>query len=347
MPPAPIVQLLTDERMLAHHAPGHPERPERLAPVVDGVADAAAELGLRLERPAIELATDELLERVHPGWFVEALDAAAARGGGWVDGDTFVGPDSMRAARLAASATYGAAVAAVRGEAAVTFAAVRPPGHHAGVERAAGFCLLNNVAIAASGLRAAGLARRIAIVDWDVHHGDGTQAIFDADPELCYASTHESPFYPGTGEADERGSGLAIGTKHNVPLPAGSGDDAFTEAWLVQLLPAVEAFAPQAILVSAGYDAHRDDPLAFLEVTAAGYLSVAREVGAMARRLGLGGVAVTLEGGYDTAALRASSAATVMGLWEGLNGRGRGLYSSHPRPGPEHGTSASKHAAGA
>jgi acetoin utilization deacetylase AcuC-like enzyme len=318
MPPTRTVQLLTDDRMLAHHAPGHPERPERLAPVADGVADAAAELRLRLDRPAVEPAGDELLERVHPGWFVRALDEAAARGGGWVDGDTFVGPDSMRAARLAAGATHQAAVAAVRGDAGVAFAVGRPPGHHAGVERAAGFCLLNNVAIAAAGLRAAGLAGRIAIVDWDVHHGDGTQGIFDADPELCYASTHESPFYPGTGAADERGSGPAIGTKHNVPLPAGSDDEAFTEAWLVQLLPAIEAFGPQAILVSAGYDAHRDDPLAFLEVTAEGYRTVAREIGAVARRLGLAGVALTLEGGYDAAALRASSAATVMGLWEGL-----------------------------
>jgi acetoin utilization deacetylase AcuC-like enzyme len=320
MPPSPIVQLLTDDRMLAHHAPGHPERPERLAPVADGVADAARELDLQLDRPPVESATDDLIERIHPGWFVESLDAAAARGGGWVDPDTFLGPDSMRAARVAAGATPQAAVPAARGDAGVAFAVGRPPGHHAGVERAAGFCLLNNVAIAASGLRAAGLAQRIAIVDWDVHHGDGTQAIFDADPELCYASTHESPFYPGTGAAEERGSGPAIGTKHNVPLPAGSGDDAFIEAWLVQLLPAVEAFAPEAILVSAGYDAHHDDPLAFLEVSAEGYRTVAREIGAVARRLGLGGVALTLEGGYDAAALRTSSAATVMGLWEGLKG---------------------------
>jgi acetoin utilization deacetylase AcuC-like enzyme len=320
MPPTPIIQLLTDDGMLAHHAPGHPERPERLAPVADGVADAAAELGAELERPTVEPASDELLERVHPGWFVQALDAVAARGGGWVDADTFVGPDSMQAARLAAGAAHQAAVAAVRGEAGVAFAVGRPPGHHAGVERAAGFCLLNNVAIAAAGLRAAGLAQRIAIVDWDVHHGDGTQAIFDADPDLCYASTHESPFYPGTGAAEERGSGAAIGTKHNVPLPAGSGDDAFTEAWLLQLLPVVEAFAPAAVLVSAGYDAHRDDPLAFLEVSADGYRTVARELGAVSRRLGLAGVALTLEGGYDAAALRDCSAATVMGLWEGLKG---------------------------
>jgi acetoin utilization deacetylase AcuC-like enzyme len=320
MPPTPTIQVLTAERMLAHHAPGHPERPDRLAPVADGVAAAAAALGLKLDKPPVEPAGDELLERVHPGWYVRSLEAVAARGGGWVDGDTFIGPESMTAARLAAGATFQAALAALGGDAAIAFAVGRPPGHHAGVEHAAGFCLMNNIAIAAAGLRAAGAAQRIAILDWDVHHGDGTQAIFDADPDLCYASTHESPFYPGTGAAEERGSGPAIGTKHNVQLPAGSGDDEFIEAWLIQLLPAVEAFAPEAILVSAGYDAHRDDPLAFLEVTEEGYRSVAREIGSIARRLGMAGVALTLEGGYDAAALRASATATVMGLWEGLKG---------------------------
>jgi acetoin utilization deacetylase AcuC-like enzyme len=320
MRPTPTIQLLTDERMLAHLAPGHPERPERLAPVADGVADAAAALGVALERPPVEPASDEMLERIHPDWFVRALESGSRRGGGWIDADTYLGPESMLAARLAAGATLAAAMAVARGEAGIAFAVVRPPGHHAAEERAAGFCLLNNVAVGAAGLRAAGLAQRIAIVDWDVHHGDGTQAIFDADADLCYASTHEWPFYPGTGAAGERGSGPAIGTKHNVPLPAGSGDELFTEAWRVQLLPAVEAFAPEAILVSAGYDAHRDDPLAFLEVTEAGYRTVAREVGALARQLGLPGVALTLEGGYDSTALRASASATVMGLWEGLIG---------------------------
>jgi len=320
MAPTPTIQLLTDDRMLAHASPGHWERPERLAPVADGLGDAAAALGVRLERPPIEPATDELIERIHPGWFVTALESAAARGGGWIDADTYVVPESMVAARLAAGGTVAAAEAVARGETGIAFAVVRPPGHHAAEERAAGFCLLNNVAIAVAALRTAGLAQRIAIVDWDVHHGDGTQAIFDADADLCYASTHQWPFYPGTGAAGERGSGPAIGTKHNVPLPAGSGDQAFTDAWLVQLLPAVEAFEPEAILVSAGFDAHRDDPLAHLEVTDAGYRNVALELGALARRLDLPGMALTLEGGYDLEALRACTSATVMGLWEGLNG---------------------------
>jgi len=320
MASAPAIWLLTDHRMLAHDPPGNPERPERLAPVADGVADAAAALGVGLERPAVEPASDEMIERVHPAWYLATLEAAAQRGGGWIDGDTYLGPDSMAAARLAAGATFQAAMAASDGSTSLAFAVVRPPGHHASEERSAGFCLVNNVAIAAAGLRAAGVAQRIAIVDWDVHHGDGTQAIFDADPDLCYASTHESPFYPGTGAAEERGSGPATGTMHNVPLPAGSGDSEFTQAWLKQLLPAVEDFRPEAILVSAGYDAHVRDPLAWLEVSEEGYRMVAREVGAVGKRLGLRGVALTLEGGYDPTALRASAAATVMGLWEGLIG---------------------------
>ena len=313
------VQLLTNAHMAGHRPPGHPERPERIDAVDAGVADGAAEASAELQRPALVSADAEALERIHPAPYLALLDDAAVQGGGWIDGDTYIGPGSMLAARLAAGATIQAALAVAAGEAAVAFAVVRPPGHHARRERAAGFCLLNNVAIAAAALRAGGL-RRIAIVDWDVHHGDGTQAIFDADPELCYASTHQMPLYPGTGEPTERGSGAAIGTKHNVGLPPGSGDEAFTEAWLARLLPAVESFVPEAILVSAGYDAHRLDPLAELEVTAAGYRSVAEALGRTARQLGIGGVTLTLEGGYDLGALRESAAATVAGLLSGLAG---------------------------
>jgi acetoin utilization deacetylase AcuC-like enzyme len=320
MPPAVStrVLLLTDRAMAAHLAPGHPERPERLEAAVLGVADGAAAAEAEVERPRVEPADDLALRLVHPTWYLESLEAAAARGGGWVDGDTYLGPQTMVAARLAAGATLQGALAVAQGEADVAFAVVRPPGHHAASERAAGFCLVNNVAVGVAGLREAGLARRLAVIDWDVHHGDGTQAIFHADPDLCYVSTHQSPLYPGTGDASERGIGAAEGTKHNAPLPPGSGDAAFTEAWLERLLPAVEVFRPEAVLVSAGYDAHRDDPLANLEVTEAGYAAVAEALGALTRRLGLPGVTLTLEGGYDLAALRASVAATVTGLMAGL-----------------------------
>lgn len=313
------VLLLTDGAMRAHAAPGHPERPERLAAVAQGVADGAADAGAELVREAPQPADEEDLLRVHPQWHVRRLDDAAASGGGWIDADTYLGRESMDAARLAAGATIRAALAAARGEAAVAFAVVRPPGHHAAAEHAAGFCLVNNVAVAVERLRSEGRAGRVAVLDWDVHHGDGTQAIFDADPRVMYISTHQSPLYPGTGDATERGVGEAEGTKLNVPLAPGSGDRELTDAWLGTLLPAVEEFQPQAILLSAGYDAHRDDPLAHLLVTEAGYRAVATAIGALAGRLGIAGVAITLEGGYDLPALRASAAATVAGLLEGLD----------------------------
>ena len=312
------VWLLTDAAMDAHHAPGHPERPERRLAVAAGVRDAA---GGALVEPACREVTDDELARVHDTRYLELLDALDRQGTAWLDPDTYLVPGSMLAARLAAGATIQAAVAVAAGEAGVAVAAVRPPGHHAASGRGAGFCLFNNVALAVAALRADAMAQRIAIVDWDVHHGDGTQAIFDADPDLCYTSTHQSPFYPGTGDASERGHGHAAGTKHNIPLRPGDGDERFVEVWTETLLPAMEAFGPEAILLSAGFDAHRSDPLAHLEVSEVGYGQVARAIGQLASRLGLPGVALTLEGGYDLPALRASVAETVRELITGMDAR--------------------------
>ncbi len=278
-----------------------------------GVRDAAG--GRLVEEPAPPV-SEEAIARVHDPAYVEVLDEAEARGGGWLDPDTYVVPGSMAAARAAAGATVRAAVAAHTGEAEVAFAAVRPPGHHAPRDRGSGFCLLNSVAIAAASLRAAGV-ERVAIVDWDVHHGDGTQAIFEADPTVLYTSTHQFPFYPGSGDAAERGIGAGIGTTINRPLLADDGDDAFVAAWTDELLPAVEAFGPDAIVVSAGYDGHAADPLAELTITETGYETVARALGGVAARLAIPGVALTLEGGYDLDALRASVAATIRGLVAG------------------------------
>jgi len=313
------VALFTDAGMDAHAAPGHPERPDRREAAASGVRDGA---GDRLAEPAVDAATDEELAAIHEPRYLAMLDEAEALGGGWLDPDTYLVPGSMGAARLAAGATVQAARAIAAGEAVVAFAAVRPPGHHAASARGTGFCLLNNVAVAVAALRSDGSATRVAIVDWDVHHGDGTQAIFDADPDVIYASTHEAPFYPGTGHPDDRGTGTALGTMLNRPLAAGDGDEPFVTTWREELLPAIEAFAPDAVLVSAGYDAHRDDPLAHLTVTEPGYGAVAHALGRVSARLGLAGVALTLEGGYDLAAVRGSIAATVRGILVGRSDPG-------------------------
>jgi acetoin utilization deacetylase AcuC-like enzyme len=313
------VLLITSDRTDAHSAAGHPERPARRMAAVEGVRDGAISGGALAEREA-RAATGAELQRIHPPELVAALDRAALAGGGWIDADTYLAAGSGAALRLAAGATIDAALAISRAEARVAFAVVRPPGHHAMADRPSGFCLVNNVALAAAALRAETSTRQLAIVDWDVHHGDGTQAIFDADPDLCYASTHQMPLFPGSGLRAEQGTGSAAGTKHNHPLAPGDGDDQFVTAWRDELLPAVEAFRPQAILVSAGYDAHAADLLANLEVTERGYEAVARELGALVRRLGLAGVALTLEGGYDLDAMRFSVAATVRGLLHGMAG---------------------------
>jgi acetoin utilization deacetylase AcuC-like enzyme len=312
------VLLLTDRAMEHHRAPGHPERPERLTAAWEGVVAGAEAAGAALETRVPEPVSPEALERVHDPDYLRALDLIGANGPSWLDPDTYIGPESMAAARLAAGATLEAARAVSAGEAEVAFAVVRPPGHHAARRQAAGFCLVNNIAVATCALRAAGQAERIAIVDWDVHHGDGTQDLFDADPTVAYTSSHQSPLYPGTGDRSETGRGAGVGTMHNHPLQPGSGNGPFTAAWTDELLPAIEAYRPDAILVSAGYDGHEADPLAHLEITETGYGAVARAVGALAARLGLPGVALTLEGGYDLEALTASVAATVAQLLAGL-----------------------------
>jgi acetoin utilization deacetylase AcuC-like enzyme len=307
------VLLLTDPRTDAHASAGHPERPARREAAASGVRDAAGE---ELVEEVASAATDAELTRIHDPDYLALLVEADGRGGGWLDPDTYVVPGSLEAARLAAGATLRAARAAVTGEASVAFAVVRPPGHHAASSRGSGFCLSNNSGVAVAGLRADGTAERVAIVDWDVHHGDGTQAIFHGGADVLYASTHQYPFYPGTGPAADDGGGMA----RNVPLDAGAGDEAFVTAWREELLPAIEAFRPDVIVVSAGFDAHAADPLAELEVTQAGFEAVGHALGAAAARLGLPGVALTLEGGYDLDALRASTAASVRGLLDGRDG---------------------------
>ena len=283
--------------------------------VRDGARAAAATL---VERGAEPISVDQAA-RVHDRAYLDWLAARDADGGGWLDPDTYVVPGSWHAARVAAGMALAAVEAVRAGEATVAFAAARPPGHHAGRERGKGFCLLNNVAIAVTAIGGGTSGERIAVLDWDVHHGDGSEEIFSGAADIRYASTHQYPWYPGTGAAEGSADNVL-----NVPLPAETGDDVFVGAWRGTILPWVEAFQPAAIVVSAGYDAHRDDPLAWLEVSDDGFRQVGQAVGEYARGLGLPGVALTLEGGYDLDALRGSAEATIIGLLAGLRGAAAG-----------------------
>jgi len=258
-----------------------------------------------VERVAPLAAVDDLYG-VHDPAYVAAIREFCAAGGGALDPDTSAVSASWNAALRAAGAGLAALDAIDGGETEVAFLAVRPPGHHALTARAMGFCLFNNVAVAADRLRSRG--DRVAIVDWDVHHGNGTQDTFYGDADVLYVSVHEFPFYPGTGWLDEIGAGLARGTTVNVPLPAGTAGDAHRDAFTRVILPILSEFAPSRILVSAGYDAHRDDPLAGLELEAADYGWMASSLAGLAVP-----VVYFLEGGYDLAAIEASVAATLAG----------------------------------
>jgi acetoin utilization deacetylase AcuC-like enzyme len=297
--------LITHGDCLLHDTgAGHPERPERLRAVL-GRLDAAG-VGAELEWCEAPPVDREVLHRVHPARYVERLAAACEKGPAHVDGDTAVCPASFRAALLAAGGVVCAARSVWEGAWHNAFVAVRPPGHHAESGEALGFCLFNSVAVAARALQALG-ARRVAILDWDVHHGNGTQHLFEADPTVFYASLHQWPLYPGTGTACERGVGPGEGATLNVPMPPGTGDREWIGALEAVVLPALDAFAPEAILISAGFDAHRLDPLAACTLSAEGFASLTQLVVDFARGSARGRVVSVLEGGYHLEALAESA----------------------------------------
>ena len=303
-----MLLVATDPRFEEHDAGrGHPERPARVRAVLDGLEAGAPPEARRAL--AARLATRTELERVHTSAYLDELERFCAAGGGHLDGDTAASAASWEAALLAAGSGLEAVDALDRGEGESAFCAVRPPGHHAVASHAMGFCLLNNVAVTAAALRDRG--ERVLVVDWDAHHGNGTQDIFYADGSVFYVSMHEWPLYPGTGRLTDAGTGAGAGTTVNFPLPAGTTGDVYLDAIDSVVAPLAERFAPTWVLVSAGYDAHRADPLTGLGLSAGDYADLTARIMelAPARRL-----VVFLEGGYDLDALRDSTAATVSTL---------------------------------
>jgi acetoin utilization deacetylase AcuC-like enzyme len=308
--------LVVDDLRFDRHAPlgHHPERPERLVAARGALARSMAR-GLRFERVTPREASDAELARVHDPRFIESL--TKLRGGtGYLDPDTYVGAESVAIARLAAGSLVAMVDAVIDGHTKKGAALLRPPGHHARPSRAMGFCLLNNVAVAAAHARARGL-ERVAIVDWDVHHGNGTQEMFWRDPHVLYISTHQHPFYPGTGEADEVGEGDGKGYTVNVPLAAGGGDAVYRSAFERVVLPVLEGYAPDLVLVSAGFDASARDPLGHMELTPQAFGWMGRELARLADASALGRMLLVLEGGYDLVAVEAGLERTFDGMLSG------------------------------
>ncbi|MGH8988171.1 MAG: histone deacetylase family protein [Acidimicrobiales bacterium] len=291
-----------------HDGGPHPERPARVGAVLQGIADLG--LGSDLETVEIGPAGREALARVHDPHYLEQLEAFSRRGGGSLDADTYVTSTSWEAARWAAGAGLAALRALEERGEGVAFVAARPPGHHAVRSGGMGFCLVNSVAVAAAALVARGA--RVLVVDWDVHHGNGTQEIFWDEPAVLYVSTHQWPLYPGSGRPEEVGGAAAIGTTVNVPVPPGATGDVLRRALDDIASPAVDAFRPDWVLVSCGFDAHRDDPLAGLMLASADFAALARTAAGYAPCAGR--TVLFLEGGYDLQAIRRSTAAALGAL---------------------------------
>ncbi len=296
------VGWLFDPIFFRHHAGDfHPECPQRLEAIMNKMSTSG--LVDRLVAIAPRPAGREWLERNHTPAYVSYVEQAYANGIRQLDPDTGINESSRDAAFMAAGAGLAAVDAVMKGELEHAFCAVRPPGHHAEADRAMGFCLFNNVAVAARYALASYSLQRIVIMDWDVHHGNGTQHSFYENPDVFYISIHQWPHYPGTGRADERGKGAGEGTTLNIPLPAGSGDDDYLEQFATQIIPAIHTYHPDLILISAGFDAHTDDFLANMKLSTDGFAEMTRMTMAAAHKLGHGRIVSMLEGGYNLTAL--------------------------------------------
>lgn len=298
--------LVTHDLGLAHTSPaGHPERSDRLLATLAGFRRSMSNI-IEVVAPRVERGD---LERVHDHDYINEIHEFSLDGGGMIDEDTFVVPDSWEAALHAAGAGIAAVDHLTAGIGDTAFVAVRPPGHHAERHQAMGFCLFNNVAVTASYLKS--LGQRVAVVDWDVHHGNGTQRTFWTEPDVLYVSLHEFPFYPGTGWVAEAGGEQGVGSTVNVALPSGTTSDDFLASFARVVVPVVTQFSPDWILVSAGYDAHLRDPLGGLGVETSAYATMA---GALAGIVPSNRIISFLEGGYDLTALATAPVATVEGI---------------------------------
>ena len=287
----------------------HPESPKRLQAILARLE--ATGLMSQLVRLDPEQPDNEWIAswitKVHTAAYLKDLQKVSPQEGRVaLDPDTSISPGSLNAARLAVAGALAAADAIMQGRVQNAFCAVRPPGHHAESSHAMGFCLFNNVAITAKYLQQHHRLERVAIVDWDVHHGNGTQRTFYEDPSVFFFSTHQYPCYPGTGKANETGAGRGMGYTKNVPLPAGMGNAEYLEIFNTVLRPALKAYRPDAVIVSAGFDAHRDDPLAGMNLTTEGYVALTRVVKEIAGEFCQGRVLSCLEGGYNLEALASS-----------------------------------------
>ncbi|HSL95383.1 MAG TPA: histone deacetylase [Thermoleophilia bacterium] len=314
------VAVVWDPAYAEHDTGEHPEGADRIATVVGHLeaTDLWPRLAVVEPRPAT---VDDLL-LVHRRAHVDLIRRTAESGGGWIDGDTYVSPQSYEIALLAAGGAVAATGQWAQGRAG--FALVRPPGHHATPDRAMGFCLFNNIAVAARRLLAAGY-ERVAIVDWDVHHGNGTQAAFIDEPRVLFCSVHQWPLYPGSGWMTECGEGDGEGFTVNVPLPPGSLDGDYAHAFEAVIEPVVAQYAPQAVLVSAGQDPHADDPLASMMLSEDGFAQLALRVARLAETHCEGRLALVLEGGYDRRASALAIEAELRALLDGRAPEARGV----------------------
>jgi len=302
------VGLVSDPIYLEHDTGAHVENTGRLVKITETLEKSGVlkQLVPVTPRPA----TVAELALIHDEQYIAQIESWARAGGGWLDADTVMCPRSYEVARYAAGGLLNAVAAVMEGKLDSAFALVRPPGHHATRGRAMGFCLFNNVAIAAKYALESYKLERILIVDFDLHHGNGTQESFYSDPQVLYFSTHQYPYYPGTGDVDEVGTGAGKGTTINVPLPAGCGDEEYLRVFSEVLRPAAERYKPQLILVSAGYDAHWADTLGMMQLSVSGYARLTEILKELALKLCQGRLVFTLEGGYNISAQAASIRAT-------------------------------------